>query len=74
MARVTSSKNLFWVWQWMLYAVIRSLLLASTAAVAAFCTRVCKLINNLSSCTTCDNITSGIMKLGKSINAEQLRM
>lgn len=36
--------------------------------------RVCKLFNNLTSYTTCNNIASGIMKLGKSINAEQLRM
>lgn len=36
--------------------------------------RVCKLINNLSNYRMCDNIASGIMKLGKSINTEQLRM
>lgn len=36
--------------------------------------RVCKLFNNLTSCTMCDDIASGIMKLGKSISAEQLRM
>lgn len=36
--------------------------------------RVCKLINNLSNYRMCDNVASGIMKLGKSINTEQLRM
>lgn len=36
--------------------------------------RIYKLINNLSSYRMYDNIASGIMKLGKSINAEQLRM
>lgn len=80
MARDTSSKNLFF--GFIVDAVCNDVtLVAQLLTDYIYCNHSCflcrtvfKLINHLSSYTMCNNIASGIMTVGESINAEQLRM